>query len=129
MDGLDLERIKSNYDLFGNLVSLMFLDIVSGIILAVLRKRVSSTICRRGMAIKAGILMTIGVAVIMEPLCKGLPLATYVLYGFMVSESISILEKLDRIGVPIPAVFVEEVDRWKKRFGLRKEESNVSADE
>jgi len=118
-DGIEaVHRIRLNYDLVGALVSLMFLDIVSGVLLAVLMKKVSSPVCRKGMSVKAGIFLLICVAAIIEPYANGLPAVQVCAIFYIGSESISILEKLQRIGVPIPKVFVESLVEMKDRMNV-----------
>lgn len=79
----------------------MVLDVLMGCLLAFGKKELSSAVSRVGVTRKAGVLVLVGVAYIVEA-HSGTPVgfATAVFYIF--SEAVSVVENGARLGVPIP---------------------------
>ncbi len=92
----------AEHPMVGLLMLLMALDIVTGVIAAVVTRRLSSSASWRGMAKKSMTLLLIGVAVGFEPYAGGLPLVNLVTGFYAFTEALSILENASEAGVPIP---------------------------
>jgi toxin secretion/phage lysis holin len=86
----------------GVLIFLMFADIVTGFFKAFVKKVVSSSFGREGVSVKLGILIALGLCYALEPYAGGLPLSGAGLGFYIYTESVSVVENLAEIGVPIP---------------------------
>ena len=86
------------------LIVLMSLDYVSGIMCAVIDKKLSSAIGFRGICKKVLILMLVGVANIVDlhVVGTGSALRGAVICFYMSNEGLSLLENAAHIGLPIP---------------------------
>lgn len=87
----------------GVLLSLIVGDIITGLLKAAGTGQVSSDISRVGMARKAGILMAVAIAHILEKY-SGQPLVLGTASFFVISEGISVIENLSALGVRMPAL-------------------------
>ena len=95
---------------------LMFLDVVSGVILAGARRKISSDASFRGMAKKAMMLVLVGAAHVYNatrPL--GFDAASAVAAFFATTEFISILENAGRLGLPIPKPLTDVVEKLRSK--------------
>lgn len=99
------------------LVSFMAIDYITGVIKAYINKEVSSDIGRRGIAKKAGMLIVLIVAVMLDRLINTgtWVFRTAVCYFYIANEGISLLENLGAIGVPIPAKMAEALKQLSDR--------------
>lgn len=86
------------------LIIFVVVDYVTGIICAVLDKKLSSEIGFRGIFKKVLIFVLVGVANILdtEVIGSGTALRTAVIFFFLSNEGISILENASHAGLPIP---------------------------
>lgn len=98
---------------FGNLPSVihillvvMFLDVLAGVAMAFIVKNVDSAIAYNGIAKKAVVLMIVALTYVIASqivgASGGAPIGQTVAGFYVAVEVISILEKADKIGVPIP---------------------------
>lgn len=90
--------------LFWAVIAMMAIDYVTGVILAVVNKRLSSKVGFRGIAKKLCIIMLMAVAHVIdaEVIGTGAGLMTAVQLFFLANEGISILENAAALGLPIP---------------------------
>lgn len=90
-------------------VALMSLDVLTGLINAWSKKNVKSSIMRQGLAKKFGEIVVLAIG---HLFVVGIKMPDFIttLFSFYISlmESISIVENLDALGVPIPS-FVRNV--------------------
>ena len=86
------------------LVVLMSLDYISGVMCAVVDKKLSSAIGFRGICKKVLILMLVGVAHVIDTNVIGTEsaLRASVVSYFLANEGLSLLENAAHIGLPIP---------------------------
>ena len=87
------------------LVALMMADAVTGIMRAVVEKKLSSFIGSKGIFKKILIFMLVGVANIVDIYLiksENSPLRTAVLFFYIANEGISLLENAMIIGLPVP---------------------------
>lgn len=102
------------------LISLILVDMISGVVYAIMQKTLSSTELRNGIMRKVFIFLAIFIALKVDtclldlagktPTLWGIPLSirTLVVIWFCIEELISLLENLANIGVPFPK-WVKEV--------------------
>ena len=86
------------------LIVLMSLDYISGVMCAIVDKKLSSAIGFRGICKKSFILMLVGVAHIidMHVVGTGSALRGVVICFYMSNEGLSLLENAAHVGLPIP---------------------------
>lgn len=88
------------------LVVFMVIDIVTGVIVSLVQKRLSSKIAFVGFLKKATIMIVIVLANLLDVLtasASGIPVfRTMAIYFYIGMEGLSITENLARIGVPLP---------------------------
>jgi len=97
------------------LVSLMIIDFLFGLLTPILvgkskkcpSGKLSSQTCRRGLVKKCVVFMLIYVAWLLSKEVGVLALTDAVVMGFIVSETISIVENAAILGIPIPKVFLK----------------------
>ena len=90
--------------LFGALIAFMALDYITGVIVAVIEKRLSSEVGFRGLAKKFLILVFVAVGHIADTyILGGTPAAmSAVMLFYMANEGISIIENAAALGLPVP---------------------------
>lgn len=85
------------------LVAFMVIDIVTGLIVSLVEKRLSSKVAFVGFLKKATIMLVIIIANLLDVLVGGvLVFRTLAIYFYIGMEGLSITENLARIGVPLP---------------------------
>lgn len=86
------------------LLIFMVADYVTGIMCAVLDKKLSSAIGFRGIFKKVQILMLVGIANIVDVhvLGTGSTLRTAVIFFYLSNEGVSVLENAAHLGLPVP---------------------------
>ena len=110
--------------LFGNidgmfiaLVSLIVLDYISGVIAAVIEKRLSSAVGARGIAKKVFMLLIVALANIIDinVIGGGHTLKTVTVVFYLCNECISLIENAGRIGVPVPQKLLQVLEQLKNK--------------
>ena len=86
------------------LLCFMAADYITGVMLAVVQKRLSSAIGFKGLAKKAVILLVITLAVFLDRLLgsENWTFRTLAAWFYLANEGISLLENAAALGVPIP---------------------------
>ena len=86
------------------LVTFVVLDYLTGLMVAILEKKLSSDVGFRGIFKKVLIFAMVGVAHIIdaELIKNGSAVRTAVIFFYLSNEGISILENAGKIGLPIP---------------------------
>jgi len=86
------------------LVAFVVLDYITGVMLALLEKRLSSDIGARGIFKKVMIFCLVGVAHIIDSniIGDGSVIRTAVIFFYLSNEGVSVLENASKIGLPIP---------------------------
>ncbi len=107
--------------LFWALIAFMALDYVTGVIVAIIEKRLSSEVGFRGLAKKFLILVFVAVGHIADTyILGGTPAAmSAVMLFYIANEGISIIENAAALGLPVP----------KKITGLMEQIRNKSESE
>lgn len=94
------------------LLCLQALDILLGFFVAWSNAQLRSGIAWRGMLKKAGALIVIGVTNLIDPVLK-LEASTVVAVYYCASESLSILENAGRLGVPLPKILTDRLEKLR----------------
>ena len=98
------------------LAALIVLDYVSGIIAAVIEKRLSSAVGARGIAKKVFMLFIVALANIIDiNVIGGHMLKTVTVVFYLCNECISLIENAGRIGVPVPAKLLQVLEQLKEK--------------
>lgn len=102
--------------LFWAVIALMAIDYVTGVIVAVLNKRLSSEVGFRGLVKKLFILVLIAVAHIVDAqiIGQGAAVMTAVMLFFAANEGISILENAANLGLPVPKKLRDILEQLRK---------------
>lgn len=95
------------------LLSLMFMDMVSGLLVAAARKKLNSTVSWRGACRKVMMLLLVGAGVVIQPWCGGIPTGNLICILYIVGEMISITENAASLGVPLPKALVDTLEKMR----------------
>ena len=98
------------------LVTLIVLDYVTGIIAAVIEKKLSSEVGARGIAKKVIMLLVVAVANVADRdiIGEGNVLRSVTAMFYIANEGISLLENGARLGVPMPKKLIDVLAQLKK---------------
>lgn len=98
------------------LVVFMVIDIATGLIKALIKRKLNSKIGYRGFLKKAAIMLVVILANWLDMLTiSEVPVfKTIAIYFYIGMEGLSILENLSQIGVPIPRVISKYIDQLAK---------------
>lgn len=102
--------------LFWALIAFMALDYITGVIVAIIEKRLSSEVGFRGLAKKFLILVFVAVGHIADTyILGGTPAAmSAVMLFYMANEGISIIENAAALGLPVPKKLKDIMAQLKK---------------
>ena len=105
--------------LFWAVIALMAIDYVTGVIVAVLDKKLSSEVGFRGLVKKLFILVLIAVGHILDAhvIGQGAAVMTAVMLFFAANEGISILENAAALGLPVPKKLRDVLEQLKNKDG------------
>lgn len=105
--------------LFWALIAFMALDYITGVIVAVIEKRLSSEVGFRGLAKKFLILVFVAVGHISDTyILGGTPAAmSAVMLFYIANEGISIVENASALGLPVPQKIKNVLRQIKSKSG------------
>lgn len=113
------------------LVIMLLFDVVSGLLVAFVQKKLNSTISRIGAARKVATLLVVGIAIVFSPIIPSanllgmsVNLTKSVCMVFMVTECLSIIENVGILGVKIPKPLK---DALTKLSDLENDDSNTTS--
>lgn len=126
----------AEHTLLALLLILMGIDVISGLLVAYRTQSINSSVTFRGNTKKAGVLLLIMVATVLEAALQSVtkkpaaPVSDYVTVGFIIWEVTSIIEKLHPLGVPIPKGFRDALAKLRQivnepLFSLRFDSSSA----
>lgn len=97
------------------LIALMIIDYITGILAAVIEKKLSSAVGARGIAKKLIMLLTVAVANVVDVsvIGDGNALRSVAAVFYIANEGISLLENGARLGVPIPKKLIDVLAQLK----------------
>lgn len=103
--------------LFWALIAFMALDYVTGVIVAIIEKRLSSEVGFRGLAKKFLILVFVAVGHIADTyILGGTPAAmSAVMLFYIANEGISIIENAAALGLPVPKKLTNIMEQIKNK--------------
>lgn len=103
--------------LFWALIAFMALDYITGVIVAVIEKRLSSEVGFRGLAKKFLILVFVAVGHIADTyILGGTPAAmSAVMLFYIANEGISIIENAAALGLPVPKKLTNIMEQIKNK--------------
>jgi len=104
------------------LVTFVVIDYLTGIMVAVLEKRLSSEVGARGIFKKVLIfaLVAVGHIIDTQVISNGSAVRTAVIFFYLSNEGISIIENTAKIGLPIPEklkLVLEQLNKEEKSHG------------
>lgn len=95
------------------LITLIVLDYITGVLVAIYNKKVSSEIGHKGIIKKVVVLIVVAMSYqITLILGNEIPLREIVVSFYIANEGISLLENAGNIGVPIPKKLLEVLEQW-----------------
>lgn len=105
--------------LFWALIAFMALDYITGVVVAIIEKRLSSEVGFRGLAKKFLILVFVAVGHIADTyILGGTPAAmSAVMLFYMANEGISIIENAAALGLPVPQKIKNVLRQIKSKSG------------
>lgn len=103
--------------LFWALIAFMALDYITGVIVAVINKRLSSEVGFKGLAKKFLILVFVAVGHIVDTyILGGTPAAmSAVMLFYLANEGISIIENAAALGLPVPSKLRQIMEQIKEK--------------
>lgn len=108
--------ISENLGLIYTLAMFILADLITGIAKAVKRKKVKSGIIYHGLMKKAGELLIVTLAGVIE-VEIGVPMFTLVILFYIGCEGISIVENMGVIGVPMPDILTSYFEDLHSKGG------------
>lgn len=97
------------------LLSLMFIDYITGVSRAFITKKVNSSIGGKGIIKKAVYLCVVAVAVILDDLLEvNGGLRALIIYSFIFNEMLSILENSSAMGIKVPNILYKSLEKLNK---------------
>ncbi len=109
--------------LFWALIAFMALDYITGVVVAVIEKRLSSEVGFRGLAKKLLILVFVAVGHIADTyILGGTPAAmSAVMLFYIANEGISIIENAAALGLPVPKKLTNIMEQIKNKSESEEE--------
>lgn len=108
------------------LLIMQLADIAMGVCLACGDGRLASSISHRGMMRKAGTLIVVGIAYLLQRHMPDFPSGHLTATAFIATEGISILENAALLGIPIPAPLARALEKMQEEPETPKRESKRS---
>ena len=98
------------------LLGLIVMDYISGVLAAVVEKRLSSEVGANGIAKKIFMLLIVAVANIVDinVIGEGHVLKGVTVMFYIANECISLIENAGRLGVPVPKKLLDVLEQLKK---------------
>ncbi len=99
------------------LIGLIVLDYISGVIAAIIEKRLSSEVGAKGIAKKIFMLLIVAVANIVDinVIGEGHVLKSVTVLFYIANECISLIENAGRLGVSVPNKLMEVLEQLKNK--------------
>ncbi len=99
------------------LVALIVLDYISGVMAAIIEKKLSSEVGAKGIAKKIFMLLIVAVANIVDinVIGEGHVLKSVTMVFYIANECISLLENAGRLGVPVPNKLLDVLEQLKNK--------------
>lgn len=117
--------------LFWATLCFMILDYVTGVVVAIVHKELSSEIGFKGLAKKLLIMIFVALAHVLDVyVLNTYPvLQSAVMMFFIANEGISLVENAAELGVPIPSKLLNALKQLKKQGEAKEEDKKEGEDE
>jgi toxin secretion/phage lysis holin len=100
------------------LVAFVIVDYITGILAALVEKKLSSRVGFKGIAQKVFIFALVSIAHVLDIILGTTVIKDVTILFYLVNECISIMENANRLGVPIPGLLKKMIEIVKKKSGL-----------
>lgn len=107
--------VHRQYPFVGTLCWVMLIDVITGLVAGSRECGLSSQVSWFGMGKKVLMLLAVALGLILEP-HSGMPLGQLIAVFYTVTEGISVIENLDRAGVPVPQQLREALEQYRTRM-------------
>ncbi len=99
------------------LIGLIALDYISGVLAAIVEKKLSSEVGAKGIAKKMFMLLIVAVANIVDinVIGEGHVLKSVTVVFYIANECISLIENAGRLGVPVPKKLIDVLEQLKNK--------------
>jgi toxin secretion/phage lysis holin len=99
------------------LIAFVIADYVTGVLCAIVEKKLSSEIGAKGIAKKVAIFIIIGIAHLVDDyvLQTGAALRTAIIFFYMANECLSVLENSVGLGLPVPEKLREVLEQLRDK--------------
>ncbi len=104
------------------LVTLVIIDYITGVIVAIAERKLSSEIGAKGIARKVMIFALVYIAVLVDQVTKTDLVRTLTIMFYIANEGISILENAGKLGVPYPRTLRNILVQLKDKNTCEKKE-------
>jgi len=106
------------------LISVVILDYFTGLLKAFLKKKINSSISIKGIFKKISYFVVVGVSVMIGNILNMKDaLRNLVIYSFLLSEIISILENCTEMGIRLPKLLISSLEVFQKKINKMDDES------
>ena len=113
------------------LITFVVVDYITGVLRAVVEKKLSSRIGARGIVKKVAIFLVVGIGHLIDFYLlesSGTPLRTAVIFFYVANEGISLLENAAFIGLPVPEKLKDTLAQLHNKNTKIKNESEDDSD-
>ncbi len=105
------------------LITFVVVDYITGVLRAIVEKKLSSRIGAHGIAKKVAIFLVVGIGHLIDTYLisgTGAPLRTAVIFFYIANEGVSLLENATAIGLPVPEKLKEVLAQLHGKDGEAK---------
>ncbi len=105
------------------LIAFVTVDYVTGVLRAIVEKKLSSRIGAQGIAKKVALFLVVGIGHLIDAYLlggAGAPLRTAVVFFYIANEGVSLLENASAIGLPVPEKLKEMLAQLHGKDGEGK---------
>lgn len=95
------------------LLVLMVIDYITGVMLAIINKELSSAVGFVGLGKKCAILLMVALGYQLDALTGQSVVRTMVIMFYCANEGVSVLENASKLGLPVPGKLVEILEQLK----------------
>lgn len=108
------------------LIIFVIIDYITGVMVAIVRQKLSSEIGFKGIAKKIAIFCLVAVAAVIDSkiIKDGSVIRMSVIFFYLSNEGISILENVSNLGLPIPKKLKNVLEQLKDEDEVDKNENN-----
>ena len=113
MNNLNIVSLFGGYDtLFKTFLIFIIIDYISGVLQAIYNKKLNSQIGAKGIVKKVGYILIVIISTAFDTLNGNtMTIRNVIIYMFIANEGISILENLSQIGILIPNILKNKIEK------------------